>query len=52
MKFTYTHYLLNSELEQFKSKIDIVSIEQMSLGAMVKFHCEDSETLTKIFGEE
>lgn len=51
MTFTYKHYLLNSEIEKYKNDIVILSREQMDLGAIVVFTCDNEQVLDEIFGE-
>jgi hypothetical protein len=51
-KFTYKTYLFYREIEKYSNKIEIVEIENMDLGAMVTFHCDDEKVLDEIFGEE
>ena len=52
MKFTYTHYLLNSELEKYKNDIIIIKEDKMQLGSMVTFTTNNRQVLNDIFGDE
>lgn len=52
MKFTYKTYLLNREMEKYSKSIEIIEKEQMDLGAIVTFHCEDKAIIEEIFSEE
>ena len=52
MKFTYKTYLLNREMEKYSKSIEIIEKEQMDLGAIVTFHCEDKTIVEEIFSEE
>ena len=49
MTFTYKAYILNKDLETLN--ITVIEKEQMDMGAIVTFTCEDEATLDKIFEE-
>lgn len=52
MKFTYKAYLLKNDIEKYKQDIEIVSMKEMDLGAIVVFHCNNSKVLDEIFDEK
>lgn len=52
MKFTYKAYLLTNEIEKYKQDIEIISMKEMDLGAIVTFHCNNSKVLDEIFDED
>ena len=49
MTFTYKAYILNKDLETLN--ITIIEKEEMDMGAIVTFICDDEATLDKIFEE-
>lgn len=52
MRFTYKKYFFNNDLKKYENDIEIIKLEQMDLGAMVIFHCDNSKVLDEIFSEE
>ena len=49
MTFTYTAYILYKDLENLN--ITVIKKEEMDMGAIVTFTCDDEATLDKIFEE-
>ena len=53
MTTTYKTYLLNKDLVKYQNDIQIVEvIDEMDLGAIVRFTCTNSAVLDEIFGED
>ncbi len=51
MTFTYKTYLLTADLDKYSDDIVIIEKQEMDLGAIVTFQCENSKVLDEIFSE-
>ena len=51
MTYTYTIYMLNADIAKNSKNINIIKREQMDMGAVITFTCEDEELVAEIFAE-